>query len=172
MGGYGSGWAREKKTPVEACWVLSVGKLQRDKLLRQGLRSHGSLTWTNTVTGDKVASIAYEVNTLDADAWLRLHYTWKRSGEVADVDYRVPLTTTPLPWGGVRWGFLCPGRNCGRTCRKLYLPNGGRYFLCRVCYCLTYTSAQEAHKYDSMFCDLAAEFGITPGQVNRLLSRP
>jgi hypothetical protein len=170
MGGYGSGWAREKKTPVEDCWVLSVGKLQRDKLVRQGLRSYRSMTWTNTATGDKKASIGYEIDTLDADAWLRLRYTLERSGEA--VDYRVRLTTKPLPWGGVRWGFLCPGRNCGRACRKLYLPNGGRYFACRLCYQLTYTSAQEAHKYDSLFRDLAAEFKMTPGQVNRLLSRP
>lgn len=169
MGGYGSGWAREKKTPVEACWVLPVGKLQRDKFLRQGLRSSGSLTWTNTATGDKEASIGYEVDTLDADPWLRLRYTWKRSEEV--VDYRVRLNTMPLPWGGVRWGFLCPGRNCGRACRNLYLPNGGQYFACRLCYQLTYKSAQEAHKYDSVFRDLAAEFKMTPGQVNRLLSR-
>lgn len=148
MGGLGSGWTWEKKTCVEDCWGLPVGKLQPDKLLRQGLHYSGTLTWTNIVTGDKVASIGYEVNTLDADAWLRLHYTLKPSGEA--VDYRVRLTTTPLPWGGVRWGFLCPNRNCGRACRKLYLPNGGRYFLCRVCHRLTYKSSQEANRDGSL----------------------
>jgi len=48
--------------------------------------------------------------------------------------YRVSLTTTPLPWGGLRWWFTCPlvveGRSCGRRVGKLYLPPGRGYFGC------------------------------------------
>ncbi len=141
MGGYGSGRPREK-TPVEDCHVLPVGLLQRDKKL-VGWAS-GGLTWT--INGGKVASIGYEADCMTADAWLRLQYTMTQTGEA--VDYRIRLTTTPLPWGGVRWAFLCPNLVCGRACRKLYLLPGGRYFACRLCYRLTYTSAQEAHKWD------------------------
>jgi len=141
MGGYGSGRPRER-TPVEDCHVLPVGLLQRDKKF-VGWAS-GQLIWT--VNGEKVASIGYEADCMTADAWLRLQYTMTQTGEA--VDYRVRLTTTPLPWGGVRWAFLCPNLACGRACRKLYLPPGGRYFACRLCYRLTYTSAQEAHKWD------------------------
>jgi hypothetical protein len=40
---------------------------------------------------------------------------------------------------------------------KLYLPPGGRYYGCRHCYDLTYTSCQESHKYDGMWRALAAQ---------------
>jgi hypothetical protein len=45
-----------------------------------------------------------------------------------------------------RWSFICPlivnGRPCGRRVGKLYLPPSARYFGCRHCHGLTYTSAQ------------------------------
>ena len=129
MGGYGSGrrYCASPKETVESCLVLSSAKLQRDKMLRDGLNATGSLTWTCTATGEKVSSVGYDVNTLDrADAWIRLYYT--RTRDKDHVDFRVRLTTTPLPWGGVRWWFVCPltvnGRRCGRRCGKLYLPPG------------------------------------------------
>jgi hypothetical protein len=162
MGGYGSGRPREK-TPVEDCLVLDAGKLQRDKMLREGIHASGGLTWTNTATGEKVSSIGYVVDTTAAP-WIRLHYTRTRDGD--KVDYRVRLTTSPLPWGGVRWAFLCPAQSCGRVSRKLYLPPGARFFACRLCYDLTYTSAQEAHKYDNLFRGL----GITPEQAKTLFA--
>ena len=93
-----------------------------------------------------------------AEPW-RLHYT--RTQHKDDVDFRVRLTTTPLPWGGVRWWFVCPltvnGRSCQRRCAKLYLPPGGRYYGCRLCYALTCASVQEAHRFDNMYRMLAAE---------------
>jgi hypothetical protein len=156
MGGSGSGrWRDRKRIPVEDCLVLNAGKLQRDKLVAGGLRASGALTWTNTATGEKLSSIGYEADTLGAAPWLRLHYTRTRTGDA--FDYRVRLSTSPLPWGGVRWAFLCP--DCSRACRKLYLPNGAGRFACRRCYGLTYTSTQEAHKYDGMFRRLAADIG-------------
>ena len=158
MGGYGSGRTRGKKVLVEDCLVLSVGTLQRDKLLLEGLHASGVLTWTNTATGEKLSSVGYEVDTIDTAAFVRLHYTMTRTGEA--VDYRVRLTTAPLPWGGVRWAFLCPNLSCGRACRKLYLPRGGRHFACRLCHRLTYTSAQEAHKFDGL-----------EDRINRLLAK-
>ena len=89
------------------------------------------------------------------------------------MDYRVGLTTTPLPWGGDRWWFVCPltvnGRKCLRRCEKLYLPPGGRYFGCRLSYDLPNTSSTEAHKVDGMYRLLAAETGIPPVIVKRLL---
>ncbi len=158
MGGYGSGRTQEKHT-VEACRALSAGMLQRNKLLGEGLFTFATLTWTNTVTGENVSSIGCLVYTIDAARIIRLYYSITETGE--DMDYPVRLTTTPLPWGGVRWAFLCPGGNCGRACRKLYLPPSGRYFACRLCYRLTYTSAQEAHKFDRFYRQL----GITPTQA-------
>jgi hypothetical protein len=50
------------------------------------------------------------------------------------------LEPTPANLGGVRWWWLCP--NCGRRCGKLYLPPRRHLFKCRVCYQLSYESAQ------------------------------
>jgi hypothetical protein len=47
----------------------------------------------------------------------------------------------------------------GRRVGKLYLPPGARYFGCRLCYDLTYTSCQESHKYDRLHGLMAAEMG-------------
>jgi hypothetical protein len=38
------------------------------------------------------------------------------------------------------------GRPCQRRVGKLYLPPGGRYYGCRHCHALTYTSCQEHDK--------------------------
>ena len=46
--------------------------------------------------------------------------------------------------------FVCPlvvrGSPCERRVGKLYLPPGGRYFGCRLCYDLTYESDQTHDK--------------------------
>jgi len=123
--------------------------MQRDGQIEAGLYGGGSLVWRRVSTGEQTASIGYHVNTLTGEPpTIRLYYTHTRRGEDhgEDLDYRVGLTTTPLPWGGVRWWFVCPllvnGRSCGRRVGKLYLPPEGRYFGCRHCYDLTYESTR------------------------------
>jgi hypothetical protein len=63
------------------------------------------------------------------------------------VAYWVKLTAEPCRFGGLRWRFLCPlfvnGRACTYRADTLYLPPSARYFGCRHCYGLTYTSRQK-----------------------------
>ena len=174
MGGYGSGLWRSgsKKATAEDCLVLNTDKLARDRLLYSGEHSNGTLTWTNTATGEKVSSCGYEVNTLNPSAsWFRVSYVITQNDE--KVDCTIRLTTTRPTFGGIRWWFICPivadGKPCNRRAGKLYLPPGGKYYGCRVCYSLTYTSCQESHKYDRMFAMLAKETEIMPGEIKRLL---
>jgi hypothetical protein len=47
----------------------------------------------------------------------------------------------------LRWWFLCP--STGQRCAKLFLPNGGRYFLSRAAYGLGYAS-QRGSKADRL----------------------
>ena len=56
-----------------------------------------------------------------------------------DIDYPVSLTWTPCYYGGQRPWFICPG--CGRRVAKLYLYR--RFFRCRLCHRLVYTSQRE-----------------------------
>ena len=64
-----------------------------------------------------------------------------RDGAAGRITYRVELTTTRPRYGGERWWFVCP--SSGRRAFKLYLPNGGRYFLSRAAYRLAYQVTRE-----------------------------
>jgi hypothetical protein len=174
MGGYGSGFRGVSKRTVEGCLTLSAGKLMTLGKLKPNFSTfNGSLTWTNTHTSEALASIGIDTDAGDDSGTVRLHYTRKNAGE--SVDYSVRIVATPLPWGGVRWWFICPlvvnERPCGRRVGKLYLPGGGKYFGCRHCYNLTYTSCQESHKYDSCLGAVGAPMGLSAREVGKLLKQ-
>ena len=63
------------------------------------------------------------------------------------------------------------GRSCGRRVGKLYLPPGGRYYGCRYCHELTYTSCQESHKYGGLLRRIAGEMGEDLDTVKRLMNK-
>src|SRR5262245_48017606 len=175
MGGPGSGnhdhwWRAGKKTTVEECEALDANRWMREGILKPGVHLTGGWRWV--YHGGRENSISYEVDTLDpARPAVRLFYTVTRSGtkERESLDYPVELTTTRPRFGGLRWWFICPlvvsGRECGRRVGKLYLPPGGRYFGCRHCYNLTYTSCQESRKYDRVWRKLAADMGTDVATV-------
>lgn len=106
--------------------------------------------WTNTHTRERVASIgcALDFDGPERNPRLQLFYTVSSGEERKSISEWVNLVSTPCNYGGVRWWFQCPG--CFRRVGKLYHPRGygARYFQCRHCYDLTYTSAQEAHQFD------------------------
>jgi hypothetical protein len=169
MGGSGSGrWSGFGKTTVEHCLSLDINKLVRDRLLYAGIHTSVILTWTNTRTGKEASSCGFEVNTLDPSfSWVRLFYTLTRTGE--KIGYKTKLETTRPYFGGLRWWFTCPIVNCYRRVAKLHLPPGGKYYACRHCYDLTYTSCQESHQFDALFAKMAMDLGTTPGMVKRAL---
>jgi hypothetical protein len=69
MGGIGSGNHGGKLT-VEGGLTLTLGRLIRDGLFRPGLAWGGSIVWTNTRTGQKIATVGYEAHMVDpADSW-------------------------------------------------------------------------------------------------------
>jgi hypothetical protein len=125
----------------------------------------GTLTWTDTVTGEKLSTVKFWVNTHEeSDPYFRLIYTIKSSGD--GLDYKIPLEATTPNYGGLRWWFICSlsrhGMFCGQRVSKLHLPPGGKYFGCRHCYDLTYQSCQDSHRNDRLFALLAAQFpGMT-----------
>jgi hypothetical protein len=98
------------------------------------------------------------------------------TGQHESAAYRVGLTTTRPHFGGRRWWFVCPlgvdGRPCGRRVGKLYLPPAGRYFGCRHCHGLTYTSCQDRRRFDSLYRRLAREAGVDVAAARRALRRP
>jgi hypothetical protein len=132
MGGFGSGsWLRfSTKNLVENCLCLDVNKLDRDGTLS----SFGShfLGWHN---GSNIA-IKPRPDSIE------LSYSVSRNGQKEDVDYTVPLSWTPCNYGGQRPWFICPGRGCNKRVANLYLM--GKYFLCRHCHDLAYSSQRDS----------------------------
>ncbi|HEY1376402.1 MAG TPA: hypothetical protein VGF55_06385 [Gemmataceae bacterium] len=179
MGGPGSGntyhwWRPAKKTVVEHCRHLDANRWTREGILRAGVRLSGGWRWTYGSTGEETAAIGYEVDTTAPDD-SRLWLTYTLTGTGERVRYLVQLQRTRVHRGGSRWWFTCPlivrDRPCGRRVAKLYLPPGGRYFGCRRCHDLTYTSCQEGHKYNSLFRRLAVDTGLDFGLVKHAMNQ-
>jgi len=137
MDSYGSGrWGwHNKRATVESCHRFTV------RQVLHGWRDRGTLSWTRG--GQPSGTITYQVEYANGQPdWLRLTYTFPDSGE--KIDYSMPFLSTLTPWGSPRYWLQCFG--CGRRCGTLYLPPGGRRFVCRLCGNLTYTTCQESGK--------------------------
>jgi hypothetical protein len=172
MGGLGSGKRWHKKTVVEACLPLDAAHWMREGILKAGVHQSGRWQWT--YTGGHQCTINYEANTTDlANAFLRVMYNLPSRQE--SFDYRVRLTSTRPQFGGLRWWFICPlvidGQACCRRVGKLFLAPGGRYFGCRHCYDLTYTTCQRSHVDECMLRTIAKELGCGIEAVRAMRNR-
>jgi hypothetical protein len=173
MGGPGSGnWHRyPKKTAVENCRSLDANRWMREGILKASVWHSGKWCWFRDASRTEwTSAIGYEVCTVDpADPWLRLFYTFTETQ--LHMDYGVQLTTTRLRSGGLRWWFICPltvnGIACGRSVGKLYLH--GKYFGCRHCHDLTYTSCQESRKPNHLDRLLTQQADLDVADMVRLL---
>lgn len=112
----------------------------------------GTITWTSGgMWGESKSSVGIEVSTLNAENFLRIHYTQtdNNSGEKKDFNYKISLTFTECKFGGKRYWFICPwsknGTYCGKRVATLY--KDGDYFACRHCYELTYSSRKVNKRY-------------------------
>jgi len=134
MGGRGSGnWYRwDSKKTTESQHRVDIRWMKKQGYLRKGCM--GSLTWS--CRGEKTGSIWYRVEKDE----IVLNYRHKSSsGEWEPLEQALQIDRTPCNYGGYRVWFLCP--HCGR--RVLVLYGAGRYFICRQCYNLSYSSQQE-----------------------------
>ena len=170
MGGSGSGRREEKYDyTVEDCRSIDSSRWLREGILKANMRSVGSWAWyTDKTLTEQRASIGYEIDTESDYGHVRLFYTWR---ETEKLDYQVRLITTPLHFGGRRWWFVCPNTRCGKKVGKLHLAPNSRYFLCRTCQNLTYTSCRDSHKFDSLYARLAADTGVPAWAVRRALRK-
>lgn len=138
MGGYGSGRTGGRPTyESTGSLVLRTTSFARAGLCF-GLR--GTATLTFTCEGEPFP-VAITIDTMDR-AWpyIELEHEW-RTSSASKERYKVYLQTTPQPFGGVRWWFLCP--RTGKRAVRLFLPRGGHQFWSRHAYGLGYASQRE-----------------------------
>jgi hypothetical protein len=123
--------------------------------------------------GERVANICLACNgqTLTLDYRVRQY-----GGDWNNVQQAVRLGFTTCHFGGSRPWFVCPGIangvRCGRRVGKLYAA--GRFFLCRHCYQLTYTSQSE-REFDRLLRranKLRIGLGGEPGTGSFIPPRP
>ncbi len=172
MGGFGSGrrlgWS---DYTVEDCRAISAAMMMHHGLLRPNQHANSTVTWTDNETGEVRLAVRCAAETGRDSGTLRLQYARPKYGET--FDYHIGLTTTPLPWGGLKWWFTCPLTkheiSCQRRVGKLYLL--GRYFACRHCHELTYQSCQDSHKYDRCLDEVGAPMGLSGREVARRLNK-
>jgi len=168
MGGSGSGRPSFKQK-AEHCRSLDVNRLHREGCLHPG--SLGNWTWSQD--GEEVGRIGYKT----VDGWLTLNYRVRQyGGDWEPINQPIRLTYVNCHYGNKRPYFLCPGvvngRQCSRRVGKLFL--GGRYFLCRHCYNIGYSSQSEV-RYDRMLRranKLRMALGGEPGSAHWIAPKP
>jgi hypothetical protein len=139
MGGFGSGRSSGSgRDKVEDCRLLDVFELSRAGCLTP--RWSGAWQWIRD--GETVAWINMHV---DAGRLCLAYSVRVGGGEREDVTEMIRIVRVTCRFGGARPYFICPGVAnriaCGRRVAKLH--GAGRYFLCRHCYRLAYTSQSE-----------------------------
>jgi len=139
-------WAYATRRTVESCNSISTFWLNKNGYFDY-LTESGGLKWT-VKSGKEVGSVGFMVSTADENSHIRFQYTHTNcdTREKIDLDYEVPLVSTPCNYGGKRWWFVCC---CGTRVAKLYLVT--KYFACRDCYNLTYRSSRQSHQFDTVY---------------------
>ncbi len=168
MGGYGSGRPGHKKK-AEEFRSLDVNRMHREGCLNAGWS--GNWIWSRD--GKEVARISFRAETARIVPSYRIS---QYGGDWEPVTQSVPLDHTSCNYGGQRPYFLCPGvvsgRHCNRRVVKLY--SGGKYFLCRQCYNLAYTSQSEL-RFDRLLRranKLRRELGGEAGTASQVAPKP
>jgi len=96
----------------------------------------GTLSWS--CGGEPTGSIRYITH---PDHIQLIYRSREHGGEWEDLSYPVYFEETECHYGGTRKWFLCPGLGCSRRVAVLY--GAGKYFLCRTCNNLAYSSQNE-----------------------------
>ena len=160
MGGRGSGrgWRWDARDTVDDMRALDVRRLKREGLLEPGNKF--GWRWANS-RGESSIKLRVEASGI----WLSYRVRDTGAEEWKDMNYNVPLVSTPCHLGGSRAWFLCPARGCGRRVAKLY---SGRVFACRKCHQLAYPSQREpAYERHARRADKIREkLGWRPGILN------
>ena len=149
MGGYGSGRSGGRPT-VESSLTLDLRRLFKTGWLKVDARILGLLQWTLVSTGKEAASIGFQSDLGEESGYVQLRWTSTnlRSGEKRQRENRITLTTSPQPFGGRRWFFICP--RTGENAKKLHLPSGADTFASRKAYRLGYRSQRESPRDRSL----------------------
>lgn len=138
MGGIGSGRRLydkqyDSKRTTEDSLPLDVRKMHREGCLKRGY--YTTWRWWYGDDSEEAKARGNSIGCLCTSAAVDLFYQYQ--GE--PVRQSVKLEWTPCHYGGERPWWRCP--SCHKRVAVLYIA--GKYFACRHCYGLCYTSQKE-----------------------------
>lgn len=112
--GIGGGTVNGWRPHIESALCLNLPRLLKQRQLVPGRKTSGSLHWTNSHTGEAVASVGFCADLAEAGGTLTLSY--RANGQ--DEQCVIRLSTVANHYGGRNWFMHCP--YSGRRARKLY----------------------------------------------------
>ena len=165
MGGPGSGRLLRfnTKPTVERQISIDIRWLKRQNGLIPGTK--GTLSWS--LQENKRGAVDFKIT--ESCLILKYHHR-ERGGAWEHVQQAIFFDQTPCNYGGHRKWFLCS--QCERRVENLY--GAGKYFLCRDCHGLTYTSCN-THPRKRLFNKanrLKQEIGVEPGIMDFIPEKP
>ena len=120
-------------TPRDCRPLVEAGLMLRVRDLRGVHGFYGS----HELTASDDTTINLHLDVGKMYGWVHIEH--RRADHAwSDPGYQVALISTPQPFGGRRWRFVCPER--GRPCGVLYLPIGGNRFASRQAHGLAFAS--------------------------------
>ena len=149
------------RSTVEDCKSISVKWLKKyDYFIGH---KPGGMSWS------RGGSIGFIVTTLNGDGFIHFQYTQtdRYSNEEIELDYKAQLVWTHCHYGGRRWWFICP-LGCNRRVGVLY--KNRKYFGCRHCLNLTYTSCNQSHSFDRLLRSLRIDPRIGSKAIRMMFS--
>jgi hypothetical protein len=168
MSRHGSG-LRPIKQKAENCISLSIKDVQRSGCLRPGSKGY----WSYFVNGTEVSRVGYRAEV----GRFILNYKTRKNGEDCEhITLTITIALTNCHFGGTRPYFICPSvKNrvpCGRRVGRLYPVD--KYFFCRHCANVTYTSQTEpSHERQLRQANkIRASLGGEPGMAKSIPPRP
>ena len=125
---------REWTKRIEIWWIL------RDIKKKKGYKK-SDISWGSD---GSCGSITLETDIRGSHPYVRFGYirTDNSTGKEEHLTYKSKLLSTPCNFGGVRYWFECPLTTNGKACKKRVgvLYQSGKYFGCRHCHRITYSS--------------------------------
>ena len=164
MGGSGSGsWYRwDSKTTTESQYKIDVRWMKKQGLLVPD--TAGTLSWS--CRGEESGFICYR---LENDRLILNYKSRQNGGEWENIEDEIFFTWTLCNYGGRRQWFHCPG--CYRRVAVVY---GGKYYRCRHCHNLTYSSQQESRpdRLRRKARKIRARLGVSNNLIEPILFKP
>ena len=139
---------------IDESLTVKIANLNKWGYLNCFSVTNGLLTWNRG--GSKIASIGFEIDTIDTN---RKQITFNYTDNGTPVNYKVEILAVPSNLGkGKRWYFVCP--KTGNNSMNLIKPYNCKYFLHRSAFPSILYDSQKESKHQRYLKTLLGDFFV------------